>query len=197
VTGDRQRVYITPPAAADEAEFVAAMRASAALHRPWLSPPRTPETFRGYLSRAQAASFDGNLVRRSDDGALVGYFNISEIIRGALQGAFLGYGAVAMYAGRGYMRAGLELVLQRAFVELGLHRLEANIQPANTASIALVRGAGFVREGFSPRFLKIDGAWRDHERWAIRFEQWLESATERVPVAVIESARGRSREETQ
>jgi ribosomal-protein-alanine N-acetyltransferase len=70
------------------------------------------------------------------------------------------------------MTEGLQLVLRRAFTEFGLHRLEANIQPGNSASIALVRRCGFVHEGFSERYLKIGGRWRDHERWAIRADQW-------------------------
>jgi ribosomal-protein-alanine N-acetyltransferase len=70
------------------------------------------------------------------------------------------------------MRQGLELVLRHAFLDLGLHRIEANIQPGNHASIALARGAGFSREGFSRRYLKIGGRWRDHERWAIIVDDW-------------------------
>ena len=68
------------------------------------------------------------------------------------------------------MREGLALLLKHAFGPLGLHRVEANIQPGNTASIALVKGAGFRLEGFSPRYLKVAGRWRDHERWAITVE---------------------------
>ena len=89
-----------------------------------------------------------------------------------MQGAFLGYAGVPGMQGQGYMREAMALVLDRAFGELGLHRIEANVQPGNEASLALVRGAGFEREGFSPRYLKIGGRWRDHERWAIRDEIW-------------------------
>src|SRR3712207_9334314 len=70
------------------------------------------------------------------------------------------------------MRESLELVLDYAFGTLALHRLEANIQPGNAASIALARGAGFRLEGFSPRYLLIGGQWRDHERYAITAEEW-------------------------
>jgi ribosomal-protein-alanine N-acetyltransferase len=152
------------------------MRASRALHRPWLTPPLTPDAFHRLLERARGESFDANLARRREDGAIVGFCNISEIVRGALQGAFVGYGGVAGTTGQGYMSEALGLVLRRAFTELGLHRLEANIQPSNLASVALARRCGFEREGFSPRYLKINGRWRDHERWAIRCEPWRERA---------------------
>ena len=62
------------------------------------------------------------------------------------------------------MRAGLTAVVRHTFRTLRLHRLEANIQPGNAPSIALVKTCGFALEGFSPRYLKIGGRWRDHER---------------------------------
>jgi ribosomal-protein-alanine N-acetyltransferase len=165
------RVELKTPTPADRDTFLDAMRASRKLHRGWLAPA-TDETFESLLRRAASERHDPVLVWRREDGALIGFFNINDIVRGSAQMAFLGYGGVAAHSGQGYMSEGLQLVLARAFGELGLHRLEANIQPANAASIALVRRAGFVHEGFSERYLKIGGRWRDHERWAIRSEQW-------------------------
>jgi ribosomal-protein-alanine N-acetyltransferase len=169
---DASRVALRAPTPADCEAFIAAMRASRKLHGEWLTAPTTPAAFDVLLERAREESFEPMLACLLDDGAIVGFFNISQIVRGPLQSAFLGYGAVAAYAGRGYMTEGMRLVLRRAFTELGLHRLEANIQPGNAASIALVKRCGFVREGFSERYLRIAGRWRDHERWAIRAEQW-------------------------
>jgi ribosomal-protein-alanine N-acetyltransferase len=96
--------------------------------------------------------------------------NVSQIFLGGFCSAYLGYYAGARFMGKGYMSEGLRLVLRHAFSELGLHRLEANIQPANRASIRLVRRLGFRREGFSPRYLKVFGRWRDHVRWAVTVE---------------------------
>jgi len=70
------------------------------------------------------------------------------------------------------MTEGLELILRVAFRELRLHRLEANVQPANERSLAFVGGAGFVREGFSRRYVRIGGRWRDHVRLALLVEDW-------------------------
>jgi len=168
------RVELRSLTARDRDAFVAAMRASRSLHHPWVSPPATTAAFAELLQRARTETFEAMLVRRRDDAAIVGYFNLSQIVRGPLQSAFLGYGAVAAHAGNGYMSEGMRLVLHRAFNDLRLHRVEANIQPENHASIALARNCGFVREGFSERYLKVGGRWRDHERWAIRAEQWRE-----------------------
>jgi ribosomal-protein-alanine N-acetyltransferase len=158
--------------AGDRDAFLAAMRSSRRVHRPWLFPPTTATDFDHLLERARGERFESLLVCRRDDGAIAGFFNFSEIVRGALQSAYLGYGGVAAYAGQGYMTEGMRLVLRYAFTTLRLHRVEANIQPENRASIALARRSGFIREGFSERYLKVGGRWRDHERWAIRAEQW-------------------------
>ena len=166
------RVEISTPTRKDEAEFIAAMTASADLHRPWLYPPVTSQAYREYLARLIPDRKHGFLARRVEDRALVGWLNVSDIVRGALQGANVSYGGVAAHRGQGYMSEALDLVLHEAFVTLGLHRLEANIQPGNKGSLALVRRAGFQLEGFSPGYLKIDGDWRDHERWALRKEAW-------------------------
>jgi [ribosomal protein S5]-alanine N-acetyltransferase len=165
-------VELRAPTAADRDAYIAAMRSSRRLYRGLVAPTTTPAAFDELLRRAADLAFEPMVVGRRDDGAIVGFVNLSQIIRGPLQSAFVGYGAVAAHAGQGYMTEAIELVLRRAFTELRLHRLEANIQPRNTASIALVRRCGFELEGFSPRYLKVAGRWRDHERWAIRAEQW-------------------------
>jgi ribosomal-protein-alanine N-acetyltransferase len=107
------------------------------------------------------------LVCLRDGGAIAGVVNVNSIIRGRFQSASIAYAAFAPTAGKGYMSEGLALVVRYAFEGLRLHRLEAQIQPENRASIALVRRTGFRQEGISPDLLFIDGAWRDHERWAI------------------------------
>lgn len=68
---------------------------------------------------------------------------------------------------------GVGLAISHAFYTLGLHRVEANIQPENTASIHLVKRLGFTKEGFSQRYLKVNGEWRDCERWALTRENWI------------------------
>jgi [ribosomal protein S5]-alanine N-acetyltransferase len=166
------RVYLRSPAHADRAEFISLMRTSRAFHRPWATAPTDEEAFDAYLVDSRRPDFEAMLVCRRADRAILGFFNLSHITRGSLQSAYLGYAVGSKYANQGYMREGLDLVVRVAFETLHLHRIEANIQPGNQASIALARGAGFTREGFSPRYLKIGGRWRDHERWAMLAEDW-------------------------
>jgi ribosomal-protein-alanine N-acetyltransferase len=142
------------------------------LHRPWVHPPADPRSFRAYIAAARDERFLPYLLYARDDGDLVGVVNASEIVRGAFQSAYLGFYAFAPFAGKGLMSEGLGVVLRELFRREGLHRVEANIQPENRASRALVKQIGFRKEGYSPRYLKIGGRWRDHERWALLVEDW-------------------------
>ncbi|MFF8942907.1 GNAT family N-acetyltransferase [Streptomyces sp. NPDC014864] len=165
------RVGIRPITPEDGAEFVARVRESKDLHHPWLFPPDTARAYAAYAGRLiEDPAKAGFLVCEKDGGGIAGFVNINNIVEGAFQSGALGYGAFAHAAGRGLMREGLDLVVGHAFGPMGLHRLEINVQPRNTASIALARACGFRLEGFSPDMLYIDGAWRDHERWAITAE---------------------------
>ncbi|HEV2861298.1 MAG TPA: GNAT family protein [Pyrinomonadaceae bacterium] len=169
------KVYIRAPSPADREEFIALTHDSRRLHRGLVSPPEDDAAFDSYLERCTRPNFVGLLLCRAEDGRLLGVFNLSEIVRGNFQSAYLGYYAGEPYAGRGYMTEGLRLVLRHAFENLKLHRIEANIQPTNVASIRLARRAGFTQEGFSRHYLKISGRWRDHERWALLAEDWKKS----------------------
>ena len=166
------RVRLAFPTPRDRTEYLALNRASRRFHRGWASPPTTPEQFARYLAHCRRPDFVGLLIRRRADNAILGSIQLSQIVRGLFQSAYLGYDIGAPFARQGYMTEALGLTLHYAFRALKLHRLEANIQPTNQASLALVARLGFVREGYSRRYLKIAGRWRDHERWAILAEDW-------------------------
>lgn len=166
-------VVIVPPAPGDAEEFVAAVARSSALQAGWVTPPATLDAFASYLKRTERGDFAPFVVRRAVDGELAGIINISQIIGEPLSSDFLGFYAFEPHARRGYMRAGLTLALRHAFDVLALHRIEANIQPGNLASIELVRKLGFRWEGFSPKYLRVAGQWRDHERWALLAEEFV------------------------
>ena len=160
-------VYLRAPHPADAQEFIRTMQRSRQLHHPWIQPPISEHGFDAYLQRMARQDHEGFLVCRSDNHAIAGVININNIVHGAFLSGSLGYYCAAIQAARGFMSEGLHQVVRIAFARMGLHRLEANIQPGNARSLALVRRLGFRREGFSPAYLYIDGAWRDHERWAL------------------------------
>ncbi len=160
------RIYFRPMVASDRGELLALTTSSRGLHAPWIAPPLTPHMFKVYLRRTQRDDHQGYAICLHGSGEMVGVININNVIAGSFRSASLGYYAAGAHTGNGYMREGLLQVKDHLFRELGLHRIEANIQPANEASIRLVRSCGFEHEGLSRRFLYINGAWRDHERWA-------------------------------
>jgi [ribosomal protein S5]-alanine N-acetyltransferase len=165
------RVRLRVLAREDRQEFLRLARESHRLHRPWTYPPERADQFDELYGRSRREDFVCLLACRADTGEITGVFTVSQIVRGAFQSAYLGYYAHERHAGQGLMREALEQVLDHSFGPLGLHRVEANIQPGNAPSIALARGAGFRLEGFSPRYLLIGGQWRDHERYAITADE--------------------------
>jgi ribosomal-protein-alanine N-acetyltransferase len=164
-------VLIEAPSLRRQAEFLAAVRRSRKLHGRFAAPPSSAEDYRAYLKRFKQDRHFGHFVC-TREGDLAGVININEVIRGPAQYGYLGYYAFAPHAGQGMMCEGLLAVLRLAFGKYDLHRVEANIQPENARSIRLVKALGFRLEGYSPRYLKLAGRWRDHERWAMTIEDF-------------------------
>ncbi len=171
---DELRVFLSAPAPDCEHEFLAAVVRSDELHYPWVFPPRTHEQYAAYLQRIGDGRAIPFWIRLRENHQLAGVINIGEPVMGVFQSGYLGFYTFAACERQGYMTEGLALVLDKAFHELGFHRLEANIQPGNVASAALVSRLGFRKEGFSPQYLFIDGAWLDHDRWAILSDEWAD-----------------------
>ncbi|STX50442.1 GNAT family acetyltransferase [Legionella busanensis] len=165
-------IQLREPAAQDEAIFINTMQISRHFHFPFISAPCTSEEFQTYLSRSRLES-ERYFIAWDQNEEIIGVFNISGIMRGVFKSGYLGYYACINHAGKGLMSQALKLVLQKVFTSLDLHRIEANIQPRNTASIHLVTRNGFLKEGFSPRYLKINNIWEDHFRFALTLEDWL------------------------
>jgi len=152
----------------DGDELVRLSRLSADLHEGWGYMPRTLEDFTAYLAGFQGSEDEALVVRLGgDDGGIVGHVTIRGIVREPYQRGVLGYMGFTPTLGRGYLTEGVGLAVHYGFRRLHLNRLEADIQPENLPSLRLVRRLGFRREGLSPGFIRINGRWRDHERWAI------------------------------
>jgi ribosomal-protein-alanine N-acetyltransferase len=161
------RVGIRRLSVQDQEEFTKLVNESGELLFPWVILPETPTKFDEYIKRFDGVNAECILICELKSGSIVGTVSIVQILRGPYERGTIGYNSFAPWVGRGYMFEGLSLVFQFAFDDLGLHRLEADIQPDNKPSLRLAAKVGFRREGYSPAFIYVHGAWRDHERWAI------------------------------
>ena len=112
-------------------------------------------------------SFRFYIVSKEDEHTIIGDVGVSNIVRSAFQSGFLGYKICQNFQGLGLMTEALSAVLAYCFSVQKLHRIEANIIPGNTRSISLAQRLGFAKEGYSPKYLCINGVWQDHERWAL------------------------------
>lgn len=109
-------------------------------------------------------------------GQLVGQVNVSNVVHGVLRSCTVGYWVDVAVAGRGIVPTALALTIDHCFSAVGLHRVEVDIRPENTASLRVVEKLGLRREGYFERYLDIDGAWRDHIGFAVTVEE-LKGAT--------------------
>lgn len=164
---ETERIFLRAPGAEDAAEFTRSSRASFEFHRGFVNPPRSVEAFSEYILRNESDARESFLVCKSGNDEILGAINLSQIFHGGFKSAYLGYYLFAGSAGAGYATEAVNAIVRFSFTELNLHRIEANIQPHNLDSIRLVKRCGFTKEGFSRKYLHIEGDWRDHERWAI------------------------------
>ncbi len=155
----------------DANEFISRAKESQSFHAPWIKLPLTKEGFSDYLQKFDNERNISFAIKSND--MLAGIINLNEIIRSAFQNAFLGYYVFKGFESKGLMHQGLQQVIKKSFSEYKLHRLEANIQPDNTSSIALVKRNQFRFEGLAKRYLRINDVWKDHERWAITKEDFI------------------------
>ena len=174
----RATFTLRSPQPEDAVAFLRAVDGSRRFHAGRVSPPDTRAQYRTWMDRIDDGSYISHLIIDAE-GEMAGVINLGEVIRGGYQSAFLGYYVFAPHAARGIMRAGLRMVVSRAFGPYRLHRLEAAVQPSNLASRHLLQTLGFRLEGLSLRSVKIGGRWRDHERWALTAEEWRAAAKER------------------
>lgn len=164
--------YLRKPTSTDGREFVDAVLRHREHLEPFVYGPDSIAEFRRWLARGDRVDVEQFLVCRREDDAIAGFVNLNNMSGGALQSAALGWASFSGARPRGHLTNGVHMVLEVAFTQLRLHRLEANIQPANERSRQLAIRCGFRQEGFSPRYLQIDGVWCDHERWALLQEDW-------------------------
>ena len=167
-----KRVYLRYPEPADFGELSELYKSSRKHLQAFMTSRYDRGAFERMLEDSTKESNEYFRICGRQDDAIVGTINLSQTFRKAFQNAYLGYMLGAEFTSRGYMTEAVELILKYAFRELNLHRIEANVQPTNAPSIAVLRRNGFSKEGFSRRYLRIGGRWRDHERWAIIKEDW-------------------------
>lgn len=96
------------------------------------------------------------------ENKIIGSINLSNIVRGVFQSCFLGYSLDKDYINKGYMSFAVSKIVDFAFKELKLHRIEANVMPRNIASKKVLEKNNFIEEGLAKKYLLINGKWEDH-----------------------------------
>ncbi len=168
-------LVLRPPIMADYAEW-AQLRAQSRAHLcpyepAWARDELSRPAFRRRVRHYQREMRDDRgaffLVFDQEDDVLVGGITLSNVRRGVAQTGTIGYWTGVPFVSRGYMRKAVALLLEYAFEDFRLHRIEASCLPDNTASICVLERTGFRNEGLARHYLKINGVWQDHLLYAI------------------------------
>ncbi|MBL8875189.1 MAG: GNAT family N-acetyltransferase [Phycisphaerae bacterium] len=188
-------VHLRRPTTDDRAEWVALRESSLDHLLPWeprLKVRSESERWESFFRTSDTEERQRFLICRNLDARMVGYIGLNGIRHGVLQSCELGYWIGKAFTRKGYMTEGVLLAIRHAFGHMSLHRVEANVQPHNTASIGVVKKAGLRFEGVALRFLQIDGEWCDHQRWAMTVEEWKDPfrARPKVPPKSAPKRRG-------
>jgi ribosomal-protein-alanine N-acetyltransferase len=180
-------VTLRPLAYGDSRAWREARRRNAAWLRPWEAtvPPGAearPTSFRALVWRLNKMARAGAALPFAVevDGHFAGQVTVNNIVRGSAQLASVGYWLDREYAGRGVMPTAVALVIDHCFFTAGLHRIEIAIRPENSNSLRVVEKLGMREVGYAPKFLHIDGAWRDHRIYAITVEECPEGMLARL-----------------
>ncbi|GGD21807.1 GNAT family N-acetyltransferase [Nocardioides daphniae] len=132
-----------------------------------------PSTFNNLVARLRRAARLGTTMPFVIEvaGSLVGQVTVNNIVRGSAQSASIGYWIDQRVAGHGLMPQAVAMVIDHCFTTAGLHRIEICIRPENTNSLRVVEKLQMHEVGLAPRFLHIDGDWRDHRIYAVTQEE--------------------------
>ena len=171
-------ITLRPLTYSDARAWRATRRANAAWLRPWdaTAPPGSnarPSSFRSLVWRLHRQARAGTTYPFAVevDGRFAGQVTVNNIVRGSAQFASVGYWLGQEYAGRGVMPRAVAMVIDHCFTTAGLHRIEIAIRPENSNSLRVVEKLELREVGYAPKFLHIDGAWRDHRIYAITREE--------------------------
>lgn len=169
---------LRPLAAGDGAAWREVRERNADWLRPWDAtvPPGSdaaPGGYRQVVARLRRGAREGRCMPFAIevDGRFAGQVSVNNIVRGSAQFASVGYWLDRDLAGRGLVPLAVAMVIDHCLGPAGLHRIEVCIRPENTSSLRVVEKLGLHEVGFAPRFLHIDGAWRDHRIYAVTREE--------------------------
>ena len=132
-----------------------------------------PMTYRGMVRDLRRQAREGRCLPFAllVEGQFAGQVTVSNIVGGSAKFGSIGYWIDQRQAGHGHMPVAVALAADYCWFGVGLHRLEVAVRPENTASLRVVEKLGFTEIGYAPRFLHIDGSWRDHRLFALTVEQ--------------------------